>query len=129
MSYSTDPVRDASRHMDAQWETAHDRRMAELRHAEEFTRDFLSGSMKAASVTGETRNDYRHSKTGALTITQRAATVGEVIFDAMDHVRGPDHDEVFELLARAAKGEDVGADAREVIARLAAVYAWHRLES
>lgn len=125
MSYSTDPVRDASRHTDAQWETAHDRRMAEIRYAEEFTRDFLTRPMKDATCTGETRNDYHH-KAGVLSITQRAATVGEVIFDAMDHVRGPEHDDVFALLARAARGEDIGADARELVAQLGAVYAYHR---
>ena len=128
MSYSDDPVRDAARRLDSQYETAHDRNMAQIRYAEEFSRDLLTRPMKSATCTGETRNDYHHAA-GALSITTRPATVGEVVFDAMDHVRGPEHDEVFALLARAAKGEDIAADSREFIGRLAAVYAWHRAES
>lgn len=126
MSYSTDPVLDASRHLDAQWETTHDRHQAEERAKLSFIADVLGRPMDAPTSTGEQHPVYKTTD-GQLTRTHRASTVGEVMLDALDHTDGPSFDELFALVASAANGKNIADDARDFINRLGAVYAFYKV--
>lgn len=48
----------------------------------------------------------------------RPQTLGEVLMDALDSTKRPDHDTALTLLARAAKGEDIRADAAALMIEL-----------
>lgn len=128
MSYSTDPVRDADSHLTRVHNESVERASAEMLLASDFAADFLARPMTAPTTTGQKRNDYEH-KNGVLAITERAARVGEVIADSLDYSQGPELDDVFALIQRAAHGQDIQADARSLIARAAAVFAFHAVES
>ena len=122
MSYSTDPVRDAARHLDNEWETAFDRRQAVTR-AETAFLQMTKRPMKEPTMLGDPRCDYAFDADKNFIRTPRHSTVGELIYDQLDYPDGPDHDDVLTLLQRAAAGENIKDEAQELFVQLSRVYA------
>ena len=127
MSYSTNPELDADRYLDKRFEAEHDRELATWRAANDFERDWLTKPIKSPTTCDESRNEYTWPG-GKLVKTPRPATVGEVIYDALDHTHGPSFDDVLALIQRAARGESIENDALQLIKNAAQTYAYYKVD-
>ena len=91
-----------------------------LQEAErEFLSAALEGDMNAPARFAPLRRDYKSRFPDA----KRTQTVSEVLLDSLDYEGGPQHDDLFILLAKAAKGQPVQADAKALLGRMSAKWA------
>jgi hypothetical protein len=114
--YSADPVRDAANYY-ADMEAAADK-------LQEATDDLSSEFIEAAAGDlslpfGKPYKSYSKQTDGSMVYTMKHQSMNDVLFESLDYPYGPTVSQVLQLLADAAKGHTVHAQAKQLIARMA----------
>jgi len=104
--------------------------MAVADHENEFMAAALRGDMDAPAQFMPRVTDYDNKQWPAdvLPRPKRMRTIGETLFESLESTKGPQFDDVFSLLASAARGEPVKQQALNLIQRMAAQSAWMNVE-
>lgn len=119
MSIAVTESRDSRLALDALDQQAARHEVAVASLTRMFMNEALAGDMKANSEL-ERRRVYIPGNPIA---TYRPARVGEVLADSLDYSDGPGLDDVLDVLARAASGEDIGSVSRSLLLRMACKWA------
>lgn len=123
-----DAVQDADSYWDARHREQEAQEAAEIQMEQEFIAAVRKGDMHARAEFGHQVTERVTGSDGKPRIIKRTATVGECLQDACDY-----GDEwltpVFQVLADAAKGQDVQRAAADLVRELARTYASHHAEA
>jgi hypothetical protein len=105
----------------AQAETTNDEAQRREQSAhDDFMRYAIAGDMLAPAHFAPMVRNYASRWPQA----KRLPTVGEVMLESLDYTDGPQHDDVFTLLVKAARGQQVQAEAKALIERMAGKWAY-----
>lgn len=132
MTYSTNPVLDASRYYDAldARQELEDRARADM--ADDFLRACHRGDANALAPWAPRVTDYKGQPYligGKQVRPQRVRTLSEVMEDSLDYTGGPDSVELHQLLLNAAAGMPVKELAENLLKRMADKFAEMNVEA
>lgn len=129
MSYSTNPVMDADRHLTAQDSYQDATEKAERLVADEFLKAAREGRMQAPALFAPSTTDWLAPLKADGTRYMRYQQVGEVLGDSLGYGAGPTLSEAMGLLCKVAYGaEPQKAAARELLGRMAEAFARQNAE-
>lgn len=129
--YSTDPVQDASRHMDKVFAEADRLSNAEWELDRSFTAACAKGDANAlAPWAPMTRDWLSEGPASANTVPLRYQTLAELMQEATEYSHGPSPVEVLQLVLNVANGQAGAQDqAKRLIERMATAWAKQNVEA
>lgn len=88
----------------------------------------LQGQMDAPAEWAPMITGYAKPKDTSGRYPRRAPTTAELMQESLDYTSGPTAEDVFKVLSAAAMGQDVGEQARDLLRRMADVWADRNLD-
>lgn len=85
--------------------------------------EFITAALQSVKAPAEFSLKFADYSCGVDKKFSRHSTVGEVMFESLDYPNGPEFDDVLQLLADAARGEDIRPKALALVQRMGAKYA------
>lgn len=134
MTYSTDPLADASSYYEPRFKAEEAQARAEREADRAFTSACEAGDANALAVFAPMVNDWdaaeRHPRAAGAPMPKRVQTLAEVMQESLDYINGPSMTEAMQLMLNVAYGdpEAAQAQARRLIERMAEKWASQNVE-
>lgn len=90
---------------------------------EELCNAFITAALRDVKAVATFSPKFVDYSLGVDKKFSRHSTVGEVMFESLDYRNGPEYDDLLQLLADAARGEDIRPKALDLVKRMGAKFA------